>query len=56
MKNPNETLDNVCMNCMRCVKVCPVQARALPEPFLAGAAKMLNEKAAGHKLPRLFGV
>ena len=56
MENPNETLENVCINCMRCVKICPVQARALPEPFLAGATKMLNEKAAGYKLPQLFGI
>lgn len=56
MENPNETLDSVCINCMRCIKVCPVQARALPAPFLEGATKMLEEKAAGYKLPQLFGI
>lgn len=56
MDAPNETLDDVCINCMRCVKVCPTQARALPAPFLSGAAKMLSEKAAGYKLPQLFGI
>lgn len=56
MEEPGKTLDNVCINCMRCVQVCPVQARALPVPFLAGAAKMLSEKAAGYKKPQLFGV
>lgn len=56
MEEPGKTLDNVCINCMRCVQVCPVQARALPAPFLAGAAKMLSEKAAGYKKPQLFGV
>lgn len=56
MENPNETLDNVCINCMRCIKVCPVQARALPAPFVAGATKMLEEKAAGYKVPQLFGI
>ena len=56
MGNPNETLDDVCINCMRCIKVCPVQARALPELFVAGATKMLNEKAADYKLPQLFGI
>lgn len=55
-EGPGETLEDVCINCMRCVKLCPVQARALPAPFLAGAAKMLSEKAAGCKLPQLFGV
>lgn len=56
MEDPSQTLDNVCINCMRCVQVCPVKARALPAPFLAGATKMLEEKAAGYKLPQLFGV
>lgn len=56
MDAPNETLDDICINCMRCVKICPIQARALPAPFLLGAAKMLSEKAAGYKLPQLFGI
>lgn len=56
MEDPSQTLDNICINCMRCVQVCPVQARALPALFLAGATKMLEEKAAGYKLPQLFGV
>ena len=54
MENPNETLNDICINCMRCVQVCPVSSRALPEPFLAGAAKMLNEKASGYKKPAIF--
>ncbi len=51
---PNQTLDDRCINCMRCVQVCPVQARSLPSAFLAGAKKMLEEKASGYKKPELF--
>lgn len=56
IEDPARTLDDICINCMRCVKICPVQARALPAPFLEGAAKMLSEKAAGYKQPQLFGL
>ncbi len=54
LDNPNETLGDVCINCMRCVQACPQQCRALPAPFVAGATKMLNEKAAGYKKPAIF--
>lgn len=54
LKNPSETLGDVCINCMRCVEVCPQKCRALPAPFIAGATKMLNEKAAGYKKPVVF--
>ena len=53
-ENPNETLNDVCINCMRCVETCPVSSRALPAPFVAGAIRMLNEKAAGYKKPVIF--
>lgn len=56
MEDPSQTMDEVCINCMRCIQACPVQARALPAPFLAGATKMLQEKAAGYKTPQMFGV
>ena len=54
LEAPSETLGDVCINCMRCVQVCPVSSRALPEPFVAGAAQMLSEKAAGYKKPEVF--
>lgn len=53
-ENPDRTLDSKCITCMRCVQVCPVNARALPAAFIAGAAKMLTEKAAGYKSPQLY--
>ena len=54
MDAPGKTNNDLCINCMRCVQVCPQKCRALPEPFLAGATKMLNEKAAGYKKPSIF--
>ena len=54
LENPSQTLGDVCINCMRCVEVCPVSSRALPAPFVAGAARMLSEKAAGYKKPAIF--
>ena len=54
MEAPGKTNNDLCINCMRCVQVCPQNCRALPEPFLAGATKMLNEKAAGYKKPVVF--
>jgi len=54
LDTPNETMADVCINCMRCVQVCPVSSRAMPGPFIAGAARMLGEKAAGYKRPVVF--
>lgn len=51
---PGKTDPELCINCMRCVRVCPQQCRALPAPFLAGATKMLSEKAAGYRKPVVF--
>ena len=52
--DPGRTDQNLCINCMRCIQVCPRQCRALPEPFVAAATRMLNEKAAGYKKPVVF--
>ena len=54
MDDPSRTNNDVCINCLRCVQVCPVNCRALPAPFMDGATKMLNEKAAGYKKPAVF--
>ena len=54
MDDPSRTVSDDCINCMCCVQVCPVHCRVLPAPFLAGAAKMLSEKAAGYKAPAVF--
>ena len=54
MENPNETLNDVCINCMRCVQVCPQQCRALPDAFMAMITQMLQQTAAEYKKPVLF--
>lgn len=43
-----------CINCMRCVQVCPKGAKAFPAPALEGVHNMLSKVAAGHKEPQLF--
>lgn len=45
---------DLCMNCLRCVQVCPLQCRSLPAPFLTSITQMLQEKAAGYKKPSIF--
>lgn len=42
---PNTTDPEKCISCLRCIDVCPVDARALPEQLLAGAAAMLAKAA-----------
>ena len=54
LDDPRQTNNDLCINCMRCVEICPQQCRALPEPFVAAAAGMLREKAAGYKRPVVF--
>ena len=54
MDKPNKTDPTHCINCMRCVQVCPRQCRALPDAFLSVVTQMLNENAAGYKKPVVF--
>ena len=54
MDEPDKTNPDLCINCMRCVEVCPQKCRALPAPFVAGATQMLSEKAAGYKKSVVF--
>lgn len=39
---PGSTMAERCILCMRCVSVCPVRARSLPEPALAMLAQKLS--------------
>jgi hypothetical protein len=39
---------------MRCIQVCPISSRALPDAFLNMITQMLNQNAAGYKKPVLF--
>lgn len=54
MDEPDKTNPDLCINCMRCIAVCPQKCRALPASFVAGATQMLSEKAAGYKKPVVF--
>lgn len=52
--DPSCTDNDMCINCMRCVQVCPQQCRALPDAFLNVITQMLNQNAAGYKKPAVF--
>lgn len=52
--DPGKTLQDVCINCMRCVQVCPKQCRALPGTFMDMVSKMLHETASDYKKPVVF--
>ena len=54
MDDPSQTNHALCINCMRCVQVCPASSRALPDAFLARITQMLNQNAAGYKKPTIF--
>jgi Fe-S-cluster-containing hydrogenase component 2 len=54
LDDPSQTNNDLCINCMRCVQVCPVSSRALPDNFLAMITQMLNQNAAAYKKPVVF--
>ncbi|MBQ4613522.1 MAG: EFR1 family ferrodoxin [Akkermansia sp.] len=53
-ENPRTTDASRCILCMRCVSICPRQARILPPPLLAGMTARLQACAAEPRLPELF--
>ena len=53
-ENPQLTDKDRCITCMRCVAICPHQARTLPAPVVAASTAMLKVKAGGHKQPIIF--
>ena len=52
--DPSRTNNDLCINCMRCVEVCPQHCRALPDAFLTMITHMLNQNAAEYKKPTIF--
>lgn len=52
--HPRTTDATRCILCMRCVSICPRQARILPPPLLAGMTARLQACAAEPRLPELF--
>ena len=54
LETPSETDGSKCINCMRCVFICPTNARRLPDAMLAAVEGMLKQVAAEPKQPELF--
>ena len=54
MDAPGKIRNDLCINCMRCVDVCPQHCRALPDAFQTMITQMLNQNAAGYKNPVIF--
>jgi len=52
--NPNTTKQDVCITCMRCIKVCPAHARGFDEVMLSAAEKSFEEKFSTRKEPEIF--
>lgn len=53
-ENPRETDAAKCFLCMRCVALCPNQARALPIPVIQKMSGMLQQTASDRKENELF--
>lgn len=53
-EDPGTAKSDLCINCMRCVQVCPNQSRALPAAFLEAVHQMLTKTASEYKRPTLF--
>ena len=53
-ETPNLTSGDKCINCMRCIQVCPRKARSMPARFLEGAKTMLEKNAAKRREAELF--
>lgn len=51
---PNLTSGKQCINCMRCIQVCPRKARSMPARFLERAKTMLEKNAAKRREAELF--
>ncbi|MEG0766788.1 MAG: EFR1 family ferrodoxin [Clostridia bacterium] len=52
--HPEKTDHDRCISCMRCMKVCPVQARKLPALLLSAAEKAFAAKYSARKEPAFF--
>ncbi|MEG0321844.1 MAG: 4Fe-4S binding protein, partial [Oscillospiraceae bacterium] len=53
-ENPKETDKELCISCMRCIKVCPTHARKLNPLMLGVAEKAFAQKCSARLEPELF--
>ncbi|MEG0597401.1 MAG: 4Fe-4S binding protein [Oscillospiraceae bacterium] len=53
-ENPKETDKELCISCMRCIKVCPTHARKLNPLVLGVAEKTFAQKCSARLEPELF--
>lgn len=51
---PSETDESKCISCMRCISVCPNQARGLNKLMLAGVAQKLKKACSERKPNELY--
>ncbi|MEG1242281.1 MAG: EFR1 family ferrodoxin [Oscillospiraceae bacterium] len=52
--NPRRTDKNLCISCMRCMDICPQNARRLNRLMLAAAEKSFAKKCAERREPEIF--
>lgn len=52
--NPRETDAQKCISCMRCIAICPHQARKLNPALVLAASLKLKKACSGRKEPELF--
>lgn len=48
-ENPKDTNKNLCISCMRCIQVCPNNARSVNKLVMAAGTQMLKKACSGHK-------
>lgn len=53
-ENPKATEADKCISCMRCIQVCPTQARKCSAVILAAASQKMKKACAGRKKNELF--
>ncbi|MEG1501728.1 MAG: 4Fe-4S binding protein, partial [Clostridiales bacterium] len=51
---PDKTDDNICISCLRCIKLCPQKARKLDQARLSAVEKVFAEKFSIRKEPEIF--
>lgn len=52
--SPSQTDTDTCISCMRCITICPAQARTLNKLLLAGATQKLKKACSEAKKNELF--